>query len=372
MLGASAAAGATLEYLYDPDRGRSRRAKARDQASHAVHELSYALGRVSRDLNNRSRGIAAGTRFRLIGRSTDDRILHERVRAELGRYLTHPHAVHVTVEDRVARLEGDVLSGEERRAARAVRRIPGVKAVDAKWNVRRDPSGVPQLQGAGRVRPPVPELFQQHWAPSARFLAGTAAAALWVYARRFPPGIAWTLRGAGTALGARAATNLPLRRLTGINAGRRAVDVNRAVSIAARPEDIWPLVSDYSLFARFMPDVREVRRSADGVRSHWEISGPAGRPIRFDAVETSREEGKHITWKSAEGQLIAHTGAVRLTPEEGGRTRVQVQLAYNPVAGAAGHAVARLLGADPATRLREDLMRLKSYVEERHRPAITR
>jgi uncharacterized membrane protein len=279
----------------------------------------------------------------------------------------------VSVEDRVARLEGDVLGGEERRAVRAVRRVPGVKAVDVRWTAHRDASDVPRLQGAGRSRrQPVPELFQQHWAPSARFLAGTAAAAMWGAARRCRPVMAWALRGAGAALAARAATNLPLRRLTGINAGRRAVDVNRAVSIAARPEEIWPLVSDYSVFAKFMPDVREVRRSPDGVRSHWEISGPAGRLVRFDAVETSRDEGRHLAWKSTEGQLIAHTGAVRLEPEDGGRTRVQVRLTYNPVAGAAAHAVARLLGADPATKLREDLMRLKSYVEERRQPAMGR
>ncbi|MGP3910827.1 SRPBCC family protein [Nonomuraea sp. 10N515B] len=370
MIGTGAAAGATIEYLLDPDRGRSRRAKVRDQASHAVHALSHGLGRVGRDLRNRSRGIAGAARFRLTGRSADDRILHERVRAELGRYLTHPHAVHVSVENRVARLEGDVLSREERPAERAIRRIPGVKAVDARWKVHRDPSNVPQLQGLGRARPPAPELLHQHWAPSARFVTGTAAAALWVLARRFRPAIAWPLRGAGAVLAARAATNLPLRRLTGINAGRRAIDVNRAISIAASPEEIWPLVSDYSIFATVMPDVREVRRSADGLRSHWEITGPAGRLIRLDAIETSREEGRHIAWKSADGQLIAHAGMVRLTPEEDGRTRVQVRLSYNPVVGAAGHAVARLLGADPATKLKEDLMRLKSYVEGRRRHAI--
>ncbi|HEX4813631.1 MAG TPA: SRPBCC family protein, partial [Nonomuraea sp.] len=304
MLGAGAAAGAAVEYLFDRDRGRSRRAKVRDRASHATHELTYGLGRLSRDLRNRSLGVAAGTRFRLTGRTADDRILHERVRAELGRYLTHPHAVHVSVEHRVARLDGDVLGGEDRPAVRAVRRIPGVKSVDARWTVRRDASDVPQLQGAGRARPPVPGLLQEHWAPSVRFLAGTAAAGLWALSRRCPAAIAWPLRGAGTALAARAVTNLPLRRLTGVNAGRRAVDVNRAVSINARPEEIWPLVSDYSVFATIMPDVREVRRSADGLRSHWEISGPAGTPIRFDAVETSREEGRHITWKSVDGQLI--------------------------------------------------------------------
>ncbi|MEV1174519.1 SRPBCC family protein [Nonomuraea sp. NPDC049784] len=371
MAGVGAAVGAAVEYLFDPDRGRSRRAKVRDQASHATHELTYGLGRLSRDLRNRSRGVAAGTRFRLAGRSADDRILYERVRAQIGRYLAHPHAVEVKVEEGVARLDGDVLSGEDRRAVRGVRRIPGIKSVDARWRVHRDASEVPRFQGTSRVRSPVPELFQQHWAPSARFLAGTGAAALWIFARRFPRAISWPLRGAGLVLGARAATNLPLRRLTGINAGRRAVDVTRAVSIAAPPERIWPLVSDYSIFARIMPDVREVRRSPDGRRSHWEIRGPMGRAVRFDAVETGRQEGSHITWKSLEGQLIAHTGEVRLAPEQGGKTRVQVQLTYNPVAGAAGHAIARLLGADPGTRLKEDLLRLKSYIEEQKQPAMS-
>ncbi|MGN9837058.1 SRPBCC family protein [Nonomuraea sp. H19] len=370
VAGVGAAVGAAVEYLFDPDRGRSRRAKVRDRASHATHELSYGLGRLSRDLNNRTRGVAAGTRFRVTGRFADDRILYERVRAQIGRYLAHPHAVEVKVEDRVARLHGDVLTGEDRRAVRAVRRIPGVKRVEVKWRVHRDPSEVPRFQGLARARQPVPELLQQHWAPSVRFLAGTGAAAMWIFSRRLPRVISWPLRGAGFVLGARAATNLPLRRLTGINAGRRAVDVTRAVSVAAPPERIWPLVSDYSIFARIMPDVREVRRATDGRLSHWEIRGPAGRPIRFDAVETSRQEGSHIAWKSIEGQLIAHTGEVRLAPEEGGKTRVQVQLTYNPVAGATGHAVARLLGADPGTKLREDLLRLKSYIEEQRQPAM--
>ncbi|GAA3222372.1 SRPBCC family protein [Nonomuraea helvata] len=371
MAGAGAAVGAAVEYLFDPDRGRSRRAKVRDQASHATHELTYGVGRLSRDLRNRSRGLAAGTRFRLAGRSADDRILYERVRAQIGRYLAHPHAVEVKVEDGVALLNGDVLTGEDRRAVRAVRRIPGIRSVEPRWHVHRDPSEVPRFQGTGRVRSPVPELLQQHWAPSARFLAGTGAAALWIFAGRFPRAVAWPLRGAAIMLGARSATNLPLRRLTGINAGRRAVDVTRAVTIAAPPEQIWELLSDYSIFARIMPDVREVRRSVDGTKSHWEIRGPMGRPIRFDAVETSRQEGSHITWKSADGQLIAHTGEVRLAPEQGGRTRLQVQLTYNPVAGAAGHAIARLLGADPGTRLKEDLLRLKSCIEGQQQPVMS-
>ncbi|TMR94646.1 SRPBCC family protein [Nonomuraea basaltis] len=356
-------AGAAVAYLFDPVRGRARRARGRDKAAHATHELRDGLGVLSRDMTNRSRGSAAAMRYRVAGRWVDDRVLYERVRAELGRHVSRPHAVEVHVQDRVVTLSGDVLADENERAQRAVRRVPGVKRVEANWAAHRDAAETFRLQGVSRRREPVPELLQQQWSPTARFLAGTAAAGMWALSRGLPRPLAWALRGAGAVLAARVATNLPMRRLTGVNAGRRAVDITDAVSIDAPASDVWALVSDYSIFPRFMPDVREVRRSADGRTSHWVISGPAGTAIRFDATETRREEAQEIAWKSAEGELIAHTGALRLAEQADGRTRVQVHLTYNPVAGAAGHAVARLLGADPAHRLREDLMRLKSYVE---------
>src|SRR5919204_478701 len=90
-------------------------------------ECGTSCAHVKATLKHRSRGLAAGARFRLMGRTSDDRILYERVRAQIGRYLAHPHAVEVKVEEGVARLDGDVLSGEDRRAVRGVRRIPGIK-----------------------------------------------------------------------------------------------------------------------------------------------------------------------------------------------------------------------------------------------------
>ncbi|HEX4813227.1 MAG TPA: SRPBCC family protein [Nonomuraea sp.] len=365
--GAGVCAGVAVAYLFDPVRGRTRRARLRDKATHATHELRDGMAVLGRDMSNRSRGSAAAVRYRFLGRSADDRILYERVRAELGRHVSHPHAVEVQVQDRTVTLGGDILAGEEDQARRAVQRVPGVKHVHAPWRTHRDTAGVPTLQGAGRHREPVPELLQQSWSPTARAVAGTVAAWLWAMSRGLPRPVSWVVGGAGVALAARAATNLPLRRLTGINAGRRAIDVTAAIRIAAPPARIWQLVSDYSGFADFMPDVRQVRRSPDGALSHWEINGPAGVPIRFDATETRREEGRLIAWESTEGQLIAHTGSLRLTEANGG-TRVQVHLTYNPVAGAAGHAIATLLGANPLRKLQQDLMRLKSHVERQHQP----
>jgi uncharacterized membrane protein len=377
--GLGVGAGAVIQYMFDPDRGRARRARVRDKTSRAAHRMNHGMGVLSRDLANRSRGIAAEMRYRGNGHAVDDRVVHERVRAELGRYVSHPHAVEVQVDDGVVRLSGDVLDQEGRRAARALRRVPGVREVQPRWRGHDTVEGVPQLQGAGRQRQPVPELLQQHWSPAARFVAGTGAAAMWTMSSRLPQPVAWAMRGTGSILAARAATNLPLRRLTGIASGRRAVDVAGSISVDAPTEQVWALVSDYSVFPQFMPDVREVRRSGDGTLSHWEIVGPVGMPVRFDAEETKREEGREIAWRTTDGQLIAHAGSLRVDPEQDGRTRIQVQLTYNPVAGAVGHAVATLFGADPARKVKQDLQRLKSFIEtgkqpsdDQHQPARSR
>ncbi|MEU6431679.1 SRPBCC family protein [Microbispora sp. NPDC046973] len=363
VAGLGAVGGMVTEYLFDPELGRSRRARVRDKGVHLTHEFRNASRAVVCDVANRSRGVVKSIRYRTGGRDVDDEVLHERVRAELGRYVRHPHAVEVRVESGRVTLTGDLLEKESRRACRAVASIPGVKTVNANWTTHRDATGVPRLQGEGGPRGPVPELLQQRWSPASRFLTGLAAALVWSLSGRLPRPLGYLLRAGSAVLALRAATNLPFRRLTGIGAGRRAIDIQDAITVNAPPQDVWPLLSDYSLFTRLMPDVLEVRRSADGLRSHWSVAGPAGVRIRFEAVETMREEGRRIAWKTVEGQLIAHTGTLDLTPENTGRSRIQVQLTYNPVFGAVGHAMAVLFGADPAHKLQEDLLRLKSVIE---------
>jgi hypothetical protein len=208
-----AGAGAVTEYLLDPDRGRARRARLRDKTTHAAHEVNDGLGDVSRDFSNRGRGVAAAARYRVTGRSTDDAVLHDRVRAELGRHVSHPHAIQVRVDDRTVMLTGDVLAGEDRRAYRAIKHIPGVKDVGTRWRVHDEPGDVPTLQGHARPREPKLALLQRNWSPTARVLTGLGALATWPLTRRLPAPMRWTLRGASSVLATRALTNRPLHRL---------------------------------------------------------------------------------------------------------------------------------------------------------------
>jgi uncharacterized membrane protein/gas vesicle protein len=368
-VGLGAAAGAAVEYLFDPDRGRSRRAKVRDKLASGTHRSRDGIETLTRDMAARSSGAVAAARYRVAGRDADDQVLRDRVRETLGRHVSHPRAVHVEVSEGVATLTGDVLVGEEGPACRAIKRVPGIKHVEARWSVHSDPTGVIMLQGGAHPPGSVPELLQQNWSPTARFFAGSGGVAAWALAGRVPAPVGWALRGAGTAFVARAMTNMPFKRLTGLGAGRHAVKVIDGISVAAPAEQVWPRVSDYSIFRFVMPDVRDIRRDADGTTSHWEIAGPAGVPVRFQAEETGRVEGHEITWKTTDGQLIAHTGKIRVDPEPDVGSRIQVELSYNPVAGAIGHAIAKLFGADPKHKLDRDLKRLKSYIETGEQPA---
>jgi osmotically-inducible protein OsmY len=139
--------GMLAEYLLDPDRGRARRARMRDRSAHTTHRMSDSLNGMSHDVANRGRGVAMGMRYRIAGRSADDAVLHDRVRSELGRHVSHPHALQVRVDAGVVTLTGDVLAAEEHSARRAVKRIPGVKGVHAQWTAHDEPGDVPTLQG---------------------------------------------------------------------------------------------------------------------------------------------------------------------------------------------------------------------------------
>jgi uncharacterized membrane protein len=71
-----------------------------------------------------------------------------------------------------------------------------------------------------------------------------------------------------------------------------------------------------------------------------------------------------IAWKSVEGSPIGNAGIIRFQRNEKGGTRVDVRMTYNPPAGAIGHAVASFFGADPKHAMDDDLVRLKSLLED--------
>jgi uncharacterized membrane protein len=365
-----------LSYFLDPDRGARRRNMLRDQVVHARARAGDAFGKTTRDLGNRARGIVAETRALVTGDDADDPVIAGRVRTALGRVTSHPRSIEVSVDQGRVTLSGPVLADEADRLLNTVRGVPGVEDIDDNLERHDSGEGVPGLQGGVR-REPRAEFAQENWAPATRFVAtlGGTALALWGVRQRGLAGLALGLTGA--AIATRGLTNLPTRRLTGMTAGRRAVDVQKAITVQAPVDRVFAFFTQWENFPQWMSHVREVRGAPEG-RTHWVVDGPAGTTVAWDAITTDLIPNERIAWKSVEGAAIEHSGVARFTPTADGATTIDIKMSYNPPAGAVGHAVATILGRDPKHQMDDDLARLKTTIEtgvpprDAARPAIER
>ena len=111
-----------------------------------------------------------------------------------------------------------------------------------------------------------------------------------------------------------------------------------------------------------MRNVRSVQVLPDG-HSHWVVAGPLNAPVEWDAFTLRSEPDRMIEWSTVAGSPVEHEGTICLGSMGDGTTHVHIRMSYNPPAGALGHIIARLFGADPKSEMDEDLMRLKSRLE---------
>ena len=141
------AAGAACMYVCDPDGGRRRRALARDQFTRVVRKTGDNLEGAARDWSNRAAGSVAEVRRRLRGGQPADHVLVERVRAALGRAVSHPGAIDVDACDGTVRLCGPILRHEVPSLVHAVESVAGVKHVENWLEPHDQPGNIPSLQG---------------------------------------------------------------------------------------------------------------------------------------------------------------------------------------------------------------------------------
>lgn len=364
--------GAGMSYFYDPEKGKRRRALVRDQATRLSRQTRDAFSTTEADVRGRARGIGAAARSWRSPQPVADEVLAQRVRAAIGRVTSHPGSIEVSARDGRVSLSGPALAAEIPVLIDRVYDVRGVRDIENRLQAHAAAGNVPGLQGgAAQARGPRSEFLQSNWSPAARLTAGAggAAAALYGFARRgiVPRALAF----AGLTLAARAATNLELRRLTGIGAQRRAIDLQKSIRINAPVERVFETWANCEGFPHFMTHVRKVRRLEDGAstkRWRWTVAGPAGSEFEFDTVTTAYEPNRVIGWRTEPGALIQHAGIARFEQEPNGTTRADVQMTYNPVAGAVGHVIAKLFGSDPKSEMDDDLLRMKSYIETGKQP----
>jgi hypothetical protein len=197
--------GAGLMYLLDPQGGGRRRELVRDKAASAWSSGSDVVRKTSRDLGNRSKELAASVQSKLRKEDADDRVLRERVRSKLGRWVSQPSAIEVEVAEGVVTLRGPVLSSEAHHLLKKVGKVQGVEDVRDELEMKETAEGVSSLRGEGELA----QDGSRSWSPAMRVLAGTAGGALTLAALKRRDKLGAALGTVALGLLASSATGIP-------------------------------------------------------------------------------------------------------------------------------------------------------------------
>jgi len=143
--------GAIGMFFFDPNTGNRRRALVCDQVLRFRHRTPDALDALSKQARNEAQGVMAETKARFRREPVSDETLVERVRAAMGRYVSHPGAVHVSASGGDVTLSGAILMNEAEPFLKAVKHLPGVQQIYDYLQRYESGENIPDLQG-GQTR----------------------------------------------------------------------------------------------------------------------------------------------------------------------------------------------------------------------------
>jgi len=120
--------GGVIAYLFDPERGKGRRSRFRDQAMARLRDLEVATGNWIKFQSGRVTGLVHGLTPDE-PREYDDTELRQKIKSEvLG--PAQLSDLDLRVENGIVSLSGSVDDAQYRRLAEQISKLPGVESVD--------------------------------------------------------------------------------------------------------------------------------------------------------------------------------------------------------------------------------------------------
>ena len=139
--------------------------------------------------------------------------------------------------------------------------------------------------------------------------------------------------------------------------------IQKTAYINATAAELYEFWKNPENYPKVFAHVKQITPEQNGIFL-WQVSGPAGIPLSWRGRITRLVPEKRIEWWSLPDSIIENHGVIHLEAQKDGRTRVHIDMSYNPPAGLLGHAVAALLGLDPKSALDQDMVQLKSLLEQ--------
>lgn len=354
--------GAGIMYLADPHHGRRRRAQVRNKAISAVNHAERAIDRSLRDLANRGQGVLTKSVMTLLPEVLEDDVLRDRVQTQLGRLVSHPGAIEVSVKDGRVTLRGDVLEQEARRLIGGVRQMRGVRGVDEYVNIHRDPGSVPGLQGGHPLQSAECDLLRARWTPATRAVVGATGLGLMLAGMLRRSFTGFGMGAIGTGMLIRSITNMGPLEGMGLDTRGPGITLQKTAIINAPVERVFELLVNPEKLPRVMEHIQEVKK-VDDRHYHWTMAGPAGTALSWDTEVTDLVPNQLLAWRSQPGTRCKNAGVVQFEPTDNGGTRVHIRMSYMPPGGLVGDTIAELLDAGPRHALDKDMVRFKSLME---------
>lgn len=143
--------------------------------------------------------------------------------------------------------------------------------------------------------------------------------------------------------------------------------VTKSIIVKADVSSAYQAWANFENFPHFMKNIKSVHKTGPDT-SHWEMDGPLGTTIEWDAETTRMEENKRIAWnsKDRDDSDITTSGQVTFNDLPSQETEVTVTMHYvTRKGGKLGSAAANLF-SNPEKQLEEDLRNFKDFIEGRY------
>lgn len=149
---------------------------------------------------------------------------------------------------------------------------------------------------------------------------------------------------------------------------RNTADVTPAnilatITVGKPADELYRLWREPENLSRIMGHFADVK-PVEGGRLHWNVHGPRGSRMQWDAEITEDRAGECLCWASVAGASLPNEGEVRFRPAPQNRgTEVTLDLRFKPPGGPLGKAAIKALGPTPRLLASHALRRFKSLAE---------